>query len=140
MRSRDAKTSSIGFHVTVFICLLMSTGIACADGQAVYPAPQERCLYRVEGVCIPRRTTYGYYQTHWRIWPFAGTTAPPAMTTEPPRLLNGSTTLPQSELPRAKEEADRSPDLPHEADGESSPAPDGPKRASDWQTASLPTG
>jgi hypothetical protein len=128
MRSHDARTSSISFHVTVFMCLLMSTGIARADGRAVYPAPQERCLYPVEGICIPRRTTFGYYQTHWRIWPFAGATAPRAMTAEPPKLPNGSTTLPQSELPRVKEEADRSPDLPRKADGGSSPAPDGPKQ------------
>ena len=27
-----------------------------------------RCHYCVDGICIPRRATYGYYEPNWRRW------------------------------------------------------------------------
>lgn len=69
------------------------------------------CLYSVEGNCIPRRTTYGYYPTHWRAWPYAQPRIPKVKRAEQ-RELKGSTVLPDAEVPRVKDEASFSPDLP----------------------------
>jgi hypothetical protein len=71
------------------------------------------CLYGVEGSCVPRRTTYGYYETHWRNWPFGQQPRIAVKRQKRSSVPSGSTALPDAEVPRPKDEASISPELPH---------------------------
>lgn len=66
------------------------------------------CMYTVDGVCVPKRTTYGFHQTHWRKWPYAQESLGSAYK-EPRR---GTTKLPNAEVPRPTDESEVSPEVP----------------------------
>lgn len=97
--------SKIGVYVaalTLFISAEMAIAQQCVIGE-------NGCLYGVEGACVPRRTTYGYYETHWRNWPFGKQPKIAAKRQRP----TGSTALPEAEVPRPRDEAATNPQLPH---------------------------
>ncbi|MEX0937908.1 MAG: hypothetical protein WDZ59_08595 [Pirellulales bacterium] len=58
------------------------------------------CPTSVDGVCIPNRAQWGYYQTQWRTWP--GVAPQPAAVDAPPELPPGVSPF---EAPSPEEEA-----------------------------------
>lgn len=98
-------------QITLYACVLATSFAAIANGQECL-IQDNGCLYSVEGNCLPRRTTYGFYQTHWRTWPFAVTPKVPTLKKKVFREPQGSTTLPEAEIPRSKDEASLNPELP----------------------------
>ncbi len=102
---KDSMKSKIGASVAA-IALVMAADMAAAQRLVI---SENGCLYGVEGACVPRRTTYGYYETHWRNWPYGQQPKIAARRQRP----SGSTTLPEAEVPRPRDEASTSPQLPH---------------------------
>lgn len=101
-------TKQIGFYFAIVVCGVL--GIAPAQECVIR---DNGCLYGVEGSCVPRRTTYGYYETHWRNWPFAQPPRIPARRPKRSFLPAGTTALPEAEVPRPTDEASISPELPN---------------------------
>lgn len=81
------------------------------------------CLYGVDGICVPKRNSYGFHQPKWRRWP---ATAATSEATE--RAQERIQDVPPGEVPDEMEEGDLSPAVPT-----GSPDTDGRKdiRASD---------
>ena len=77
---------------------------ACG-GPCDQPGCQGRCQYCVDGQCIPKRETFGYYQTQWRRWPVA----PPAVAAPLPPSGDGL----QFDLPSSTDEDSQIPELRH---------------------------
>ena len=103
---KNAMIHRLGFCV----CLWMLGSTSPAAGQDRLLENND-CLYSVEGNCVPRRTTYGYYQTHWRTWPFGEAPRVPKLKKKHRRAPNGSTALPDAEVPRVKDESSLNPNL-----------------------------
>ena len=96
--------------------LLISACLACVPSvnaqqyhQQPYNPCGSRCRYCVDGVCVPRRVTYGYHEPNWRRWP-AG---PPEVMIAGPSQVNGSSDGAAVEPPSPLDEADGSPRFPH---------------------------
>lgn len=68
-----------------------------------------RCNFCVDGVCIPRRQTYGYYEPHWRRWPCG----PPEVCIPGPPTHPESPFGSEVETPGVEDEADPLPQFPH---------------------------
>jgi hypothetical protein len=65
-----------------------------------------KCEYCVDGQCIPRRHTFGHYQTHWRRWPVP----PPGIPVAQPIDSNIDE---WTDLPAVEDEGEADPDLAH---------------------------
>ena len=57
--------------VSVIAATMVSAFAHEASAQLPLDGCGNGCLYTVDGVCVPKRTTYGFHQTHWRRWPSA---------------------------------------------------------------------
>ena len=106
-----------------FLLILGVSLISCLFFASRVPAQCQgcgRCLYCVEGNCIPNRTTFGYHQTHWRRSPCNPTFGDVSSSAQE------SSGLPDSEVPDRKEETSIRPDLPEQKtpDGEPSESTD----------------
>ncbi len=86
--------------------LLMALAVA-AHGQC--ETCQGRCRYGVEGTCVPKRSTWGFYQPNWRRWP----EPPPAVPEYPSSNPTRSVSTPGVEVPDARDEAEINPEFPH---------------------------
>ncbi len=103
-------------NVSRFRCLLgsliasvMLCGVTLAQAGSPHDC-QGRCGYCVDGVCTPKRATYGYYQPHWRRWPVE---APIAIPMSPPEgaTAEGLSEGDRVDLPTPEEEAEITPEF-----------------------------
>ncbi len=78
-------------------------------GHAQCETCQGRCQYGVEGMCTPKRSTWGFYQPNWRRWP----EPPPAVPAYSPNVPSRSLSVPSLELPESRDEAEINPEFPH---------------------------
>jgi hypothetical protein len=72
-------------------------------------ACQGRCQYCVDGQCIPRHQTFGFYETHWRRWPIET----PEIVSIKRRTQADPHLGPAAEVPTPHLEADPNPEFPH---------------------------
>ncbi|MEM7312246.1 MAG: hypothetical protein AAF497_03745 [Planctomycetota bacterium] len=87
---------------------LVLSGIAVA--QANCATCQGRCQYGVDGTCIPKRATFGHYQSSWRRWPEP---PPPAQNCNRVPTPTSAGSGPALELPGAVDESMIDPEFPH---------------------------
>lgn len=111
LRDIVMRTSKLLRPLLLAVCvLLFFAGVSECGAQEHCQNCQGRCLYCVDGQCIPRRHTFGHYQTHWRRWPVPPPTIP-VEDTLPPGVQTGE---PGFDLPAAGDEAELDPDLVHQ--------------------------
>lgn len=68
-----------------------------------------RCSFCVDGICIPNRATFGYYEPRWRRWPFPTPNGPPRYPDADAGYLEDR----DVELPTPQTESDINPEFPH---------------------------
>jgi|GEM_PF-6520856 len=94
-----ARTSGV---LSVVLLVALTAGLPIGRARAGHAGcrgcGQADC--GVEGVCIPNRLTFGYYETDWRRWPLE--TRPRSAADGPPIDLQA---VPEVELPDPRQEA-----------------------------------
>jgi hypothetical protein len=121
MWTASRKWLSLAGSVFLLLELSFVAGVR-GDAQARCGACKG-CLYGVDGICIPRRISYGFYETRWRRWPAEQRDR----IRESEESSTGLDDVPIGDVPQATEEGDPLPSLPgrplHRSDSrEMSPA------------------
>jgi hypothetical protein len=97
------------FIVSIPLVILLATTSRAGNSQ---------CLYGVDGICVPKRASYGYHQVQWRPWPIAE--AKEEVT--PQRTREAVEQLPRADVPGKIDEGEVVPSVPGgQSDTEAAP-------------------
>lgn len=110
-------TRGLAATAVVAMTLLMATpgwsqcNGNCGGSTSSYGECSGRCTYCVEGKCVPKRETYGHYETTWRKWRVPAPVVPERSRSRS-RSRQGSGEG-QVELPEAIDESEIDPEFSH---------------------------
>jgi hypothetical protein len=121
MSSAKQYHKDIQQPVLVMLGLVVALVAATAHASTCTPAP---CA--ADGICLPKRATWGWYQTHWRPWPGEQVRPTPTPAEQTPTGQQGEQeNLGQVQLPDPNKEDQTGPETPEEERREA-PAPETP--------------
>jgi len=116
--NRKQKFLSPGLAAMAFVATTLVASVgwsqcngSCGGSSSSHGACSGRCTYGVEGVCAPKRRTFGYHDTTWRRWPEPAPAVPERIQSDGDRNRQG---VPgQLDLPESIDESDADPEFAH---------------------------
>jgi hypothetical protein len=107
--------------LTLVSAALFVWGASRTVGAQSFCSCHSGCQHCVDGICIPSRSTYGYYQPRWRPWPSPLAARPTVREAEGLRHVP----TPELELPTPELETELNPPFPHRMERPSATPPPG---------------